>query len=144
MAEIDPLEARFMRKTIRQHVQEFGCVFGILFLGISGYMLWKGNLGAVTFTLLGAGVVFPALTYGAPRLMHPLWKGWMALAHKIAMVANFIILLVAWVGIFLPMAYLLKLLRVRVMDTSFSTDKQSYWEDRDKKYHDFALLERQF
>lgn len=76
--------------------------------------------------------------------MHPLWKGWMAFAHKLSLVMTFAILSFAWTVVMMPMALLLKVLRIKVMDTSYKTGAATYWENRDPKFDNFKLLERQF
>jgi hypothetical protein len=45
---------------------------------------------------------------------------------------------------FLPMAFALKVLGIRRMDTSFKADRATYWEPRDQKYDDFKRLELQY
>ena len=68
----------------------------------------------------------------------------MKLAHYLSIVMTFVILLVAWTIGFVPMAYLLKALRIKSIDVSYRADRPTYWEARDTKYDDFKRLELQY
>ncbi len=140
----DPLDEKWFGKTIRQHVREFACVFAIISLIVAGMMLYKGRPLLWPGVWTGVALVLVALGYGAPALLHPLWKGWMKVAHYLSVVMTFIIIGAAWTIVLMPISMLLRVLRIKVMDTTYKKPVASYWEDRDAKYHDFKLLERQF
>lgn len=145
LGELHPvLDTRWMGKRVRDHVADFGAVFCLISVLVGAYLLYRGvSYPWVLFCLLlGAG--FYEGGKRAPLLMHPLWKGWMAVAEFIALVVNFIILSTVWTIVLLPTAILLKVISKRVMDTTFDRSVKSYWEEREEKYHDFKLLERQF
>jgi hypothetical protein len=55
-----------------------------------------------------------------------------------------VILGLVWTIGFVPMALVLKALRIKTIDTSFRANVDSYWEKRDVKYDDFRRLEQQF
>jgi hypothetical protein len=55
-----------------------------------------------------------------------------------------VLLSVAWTIGFVPMAYLLKILRIKSMDLRYGANIDSYWEKRDAKYDDFKRLELQY
>jgi general stress protein CsbA len=84
------------------------------------------------------------LGYFFPRVLVPLWRAWMKLAHYMGLVMTFVILSVAWTIGFVPMAYLLKILRIKSMDLRYGANTDSYWEKRDTKYDDFKRLELQY
>ena len=140
----DPLDDIKFGKTIRQHVREFACVFGLLMLLIAGYRFYKHNeiVTAVslifgTFALLGWG-------YLATASLKPLWSGWMWLAEKLGLVVSTVLMTFIWFLGFLPIAMLTKICGIKTIDLSFRAPVESYWETRDSKYHDFKLLNRQF
>lgn len=144
VATVDVLDTHWMGKSVRHHLREFGALFAAIFLGISAFKIYK--YGTSTTALLWAigGVVSAVLGYRAPRLLHPLWKGWMKLAHYLSIVMTFIILSVAWTLGFVPMAYLLRILGIKRIDLRYRAGVDSYWEVRDPKYDDFKRLEQQF
>ncbi|MCI5064359.1 SxtJ family membrane protein [bacterium] len=137
------LEERSYGKTKRQHIKEFGCLFGIICAAIAGYKFYTGDIQpglialAVTTFFIGTG-------YLAPLVLYPLWAGWMAFAHFLGIIMSFVFVSVTWFVIAVPLAILLKVIGKKVMDLSFDRSVESYWEDREEKYHDFKLLERQF
>lgn len=140
----DPLDQRMFRKSLRQHVKEFGCVFGTIGLLVALYWLQTGGPLIEVAYITSASLVFAGLGYKAPHLLLPLWKGWMAVGHKMGLVVTFLILAAAWTLMVIPISLLLKVCSIRVMDLSFDRSVKSYWEERDQKLHDFMLLERQF
>jgi hypothetical protein len=106
--------------------------------------LYKGqalNNCAVWFCL---GVVISSLGYLVPRVLLPVWRGWMKLAHYLSVVMTFAILGLAWAIGFIPMAYIMKICRVKSMDLSYRSDVPTYWVARDGKLDDFKRLERQY
>jgi len=142
--ESSPLDEVWMGKPIRQHVREFGAIFATLFLSVCAVKLYRGQDASVCGMWGVAGVVTAMLGYFAPRVLLPLWRGWMKLAHYLSIVMTFVILLVAWTIGFVPMAYLLKILRIKSIDLSFRNGRATYWESRDAKHDDFKRLELQY
>ncbi len=143
-AEVDPLEVVSFGKTTRQHVREFGALFGVICLAVAGWRLYRGHDFAPTAGWLVAGVLFGSLGFFAPRLLMPVWRAWMKFAHYLSIVMTAVLLTVTWCVGFLPMAFALKVLGIRRMDTSFKADRATYWEPRDQKYDDFKRLELQY
>ncbi len=140
----DVLDSVWMGKPVRVHVREFALIFGILFLGICGLKLYRGApLGAALPWALAA-LALVALGYLAPKTLHPLWKGWMKLAHYLSIVTSAILMTVVWCVAFIPLSYVLKLLKVGHIDLSFRQPVETYWVPLDPRAYDFKRLERQF
>jgi hypothetical protein len=133
-----------MGKPVRQHIKEFGQIFGTLFFAIAAYKAYNGRPTEILLVWSTLAVVFGVLGYRAPHLLHPLWKGWMKLAHYLSIVMTFVILSLAWTIGFMPMAFILRVLRIKRIDTSYRTGVATYWEPRDPKHDDFKRLENQF
>ena len=143
-APSNPLNELRFGKTVRQHVRETGCVFAIVLLGIAGYIALKaGSLANIAACFVAALVVL-AVAYGAPRAFLPVWRSWMTLAELLGHVVTFVILSVMWFGVFLPVAFALRLVGKKVMNMKFREQIATYWEDRKPELSDFKLLERQF
>ncbi|MCB0334657.1 MAG: hypothetical protein KDD62_00085 [Bdellovibrionales bacterium] len=138
------LDERSHGKTARQHVKEFGALFGLISLLFIGWCIHKH----VNYFWWGIGtasaVFFIATGYKAPAVLYPLWKSWMGIAHVMGMVMTFFILSICWTIVLAPMALLLKIVGKAVMDTTFDRSVKTYWEDRHEKKHDFQLLENQY
>jgi hypothetical protein len=129
---------------MRQHVKEFGALFATIATAIAAKGLYDGKPLASWGVWLAVGSLFALLGYRAPRVLLPVWRGWMKLAHYLSIVMTLLILGLIWVVGFVPMATLLRALRIKVMDLSYGADVDTYWEKRDAKFDDFKRLEQQF
>lgn len=137
------LDRQWMGRSNRIHLREFGIVFGIFFIILCGWSVWKhGDFQAALIRIyIAAGFVF--FGYACPIALWPLWKAWMAFGHVLGMVMNAVILSIVWTLLLLPFAILLRIIGKKVMDTTFRTAAPSYYEDRPAQT-DFSLLKRQF
>ncbi len=139
-----PLDEIWMGKPVRQHVKEFGAIFATLFLIICSVKTYKGvplQSSALWFAL---AAFFGVLGYAAPGLLAPLWRGWMKLAHYLSIVMTAVLLSLVWCIGFLPMAGIVRLCGIRVIDQSYRSGAATYWIKRDPKYDDFSRLKQQY
>jgi hypothetical protein len=79
-----------------------------------------------------------------PRLLMPVWYYWMKFALALGAFMTLVIITLAWIIMFIPIGILFKLIGKRTVNISFKSSSDSYWEQREDKYNDFKLLERQF
>ncbi|MBX7143120.1 MAG: hypothetical protein K1X79_01590 [Oligoflexia bacterium] len=142
--EPDFLDERWMGKTLRIHVREFACVMTLVLTIIAGVVAWKHGSLATVCSLLLTGFFMLLAGYRRPRILHPVWKAWMTLAMGLGVIMTTLLLSLGWMLAMIPLALALKLAGKKVMDLSYKSDVESYWETRKEKYHDFKLLERQF
>lgn len=138
------LDEKWMGKSLRSHVQEFGVVMALVLTLIATYLAWHHGSFATIFGLLSAAYVMVLLGNRVPVLLHPAWKAWMAMAMAIGAVMTFVFLSLGWFVALMPVAIMLKLTGKKSMDCSIYSGAETYWESRDPKYDDFKLLERQF
>ena len=141
---IDPLDEVTFRKTKRQHIREFGSVIALALVIIAAYKLYKSASPQTILTLCASSAVFYSLCALAPRLMHPVFIGWMRFAKVLEVVMTKVILGLMWAGTFLPIGIAFKILGRSPMTLGFEPARLSYWEQCDKSRNDFALLERQY
>lgn len=137
------LDQRYFGKSKRDHVKEFACLFGAIFSGIGAYLAYHGHLD-FTLGYIAATLVIATLGYKAPIILYPVWSAWMAFAHGLGIAMSFVFVVVTWVIMAVPLAYILRVIGKDVMDLSFDRSVESYWEDREDRLHNFKLLERQF
>ncbi len=140
----DPLEESWFGKPVRHHVREFGLLFAAIGFSLVAVKLYRGAEMPDVVSWIGAATAFALLGLFAPRVLLPLWRGWMKLAHYLSIVMTSVILSLAWCIGFLPMAGLLRVLGIKRMDLSYKSGATTYWESRDAKYDDFKRLELQF
>ena len=138
------LDESWMGKPVRVHVREFGAIFATIFLVVCAAKGWRGVEASQVALWGAAGVATALLGYCAPFVLLPIWRAWMKLAHYLSIVMTFVILGLAWAIGFVPMAGLLKVLRIKAMDLSYRANVPSYWEKRDAKYDDFQRLKLQY
>lgn len=140
----DPLNELWFGKPVGQHVREFGALFGAICFFVTAVKLYQGRSTEACLAWGAAGSVFALSGYMAPRLLLPLWRGWMKLAHYLSIVMTSVILVLVWSIGFLPMAFILRIVGIKRMDLSYKAERASYWETRDAKYDDFKRLELQY
>lgn len=140
----DPLDKLFHNRPMREHVKDLAGIFAFILFGVTAWFVYKRYSLADAGALFICGSIIVLIGYRAPRLILPVWRGWMGFAHVLEVTTSSIVLALMWVGLFIPIGMLLKVLGIKVMDMTFRQNKPSYWEDRDPKKSSFALLERQF
>lgn len=143
-AVVDPLDVVSFGKTARRHVREFGSLFAVIFFAIAGWKVYSGHDIAPCGYWVAAGFMFGTLGWCAPRVLMPVWRGWMTFAHYLGVVMTAALLGVTWCIGLLPMAFVLRIIGIKRMDMSFRADRTTYWEQRDPKYDDFQRLKLQY
>jgi hypothetical protein len=143
-APIDPLDVVSFGKTARRHVREFGFIFAAIFLGVAAWKLYRGHELASSLMWSLPGGLFAVLGVWAPRILLPVYRGWMKFAHYLSIVMTTVLLGVTWCVGFLPIALMVRVLGIKRMDMSFRSPRPSYWEPRDPKYDDFKRLKLQY
>jgi len=125
-------------------VRQFGVLFACIFGVIAAWHCYRhASLTTAGLITLVLAVLFLAGSR-APRVLFPVWAGWMAFAEKLGVVMTFLLLVVGWVLAFVPISLVVRVLGIRVMDMGFRESVPSYFIKRDPKLDDFKLLERQF
>ena len=146
VAEVSPdaLGELYFGRPKRIHVQEFACVFGIIFSCIAAFSLYKNGPTYTPAWFMSAAFLLLFMSIKTPRLILPLWSAWMTIAAVLGTCMTFLIVSLVWCLVAVPIGLLLKVIGKKVMDLSYGAAVETYWEERDEKCHDFKLLERQF
>ena len=140
---VDPLDVVSFGKTARRHVREFGALFATICFGVAAWKLYRSHEMSSIAYWLAPGALFALLGWFAPRVLLPVWRGWMKFAHYLSIVMTAVLLGATWCLGFLPMALILRIVGKKRMDMSFRSNRATYWEDRDPKYDDFQRLKLQ-
>jgi hypothetical protein len=141
---VHPLDKLEYNKPVRQHVREFGALFGAIFLGLAAYGCYHGAPAGRIAIYCAVGAIFAGLGYLAPAVLHPIWKGWMKFAGLLGFVMSTALVSVMWWVLLVPFAVFMKMIGKRVMDMSFDRAVKTYWETRKPEESDFKLLARQY
>jgi hypothetical protein len=142
--KVDPLDVVSFGKTARRHVREFGALFAAICFGVAAWKLYRGHEMLSSVYWITPGAMFALLGWFAPRVLLPVWRGWMKFAHYLSIVMTAVLLGVTWCVGFLPMALVLRIVGIRRMDMSFRASRSTYWETRDPKYDDFQRMKLQY
>lgn len=140
---LSPLDVKYYGRPKREHVKEFGCLFGAICSGIAAYQLSLGRWDTAQ-SLVVATMIMVSFGAYAPKVLYPFWSAWMGLATGLGVVMSFLFVGITWYLMAVPLALILRLIGKKVIDLSFDRSVLTYWEDRKETYHDFKLLERQF
>lgn len=132
----------WLGKPVTKHVKDFGILIGAIFLIISAFKMYKGSSILIPTTYIGLLFVLGGLYM--PRLLMPVWYYWMKFALALGTFMTLVIVTLAWIIMFIPIGILFKLIGKRTVNLSFKSSSDTYWEQREDKYNDFKLLERQF
>jgi Saxitoxin biosynthesis operon protein SxtJ len=139
---VDSLKTLFHGKEVRVHVYSFGRTFFII-LSLIG--LWRGFsghsfLGSFLWCLVGASLW--AACKLSPKLMEPIWRGWMKLGVLLGVVVTPLLLGIIWIVMMIPLSLLLRVSGKRLMDTEFRDSSSTFWKSREGKGH--APMDRQY
>ncbi|MGB3542866.1 SxtJ family membrane protein [Rubrivirga sp.] len=137
-AEVSALEDD--PRTLRQ----FGLVVGGVLLTVAGLLLWRRGASAWTWGLAGVGGPLVLLGLIAPVVLGPVRDVWMTLAFVMGAVMTRVILTLAFVLIFVPTGWLLKLFGKDLLRRRLDPDAETYWIPRDDGRPDRESLESYF
>ena len=125
-------------------VRRFGLAVGGLLLGLAALSAWRhgGALTTPAVLLLGLGGGLVGLGLLAPPLLGPVYRAWMALAFALGFVMTRVILTLAFVGLFVPVSLVFRLLGRDPLHQRPDPRAASYWTARDDGPADRERLER--
>jgi hypothetical protein len=128
--------------TDRKTLKKFGITMAIAFLAIAVMILLrhKHNVIPVAVTSL----VFFTMAYMRPEILKPAYIAWMKLAFVLSWINTRLILIVMFYLFMTPIALLLKLFGVDLLDRRIDKTKQSYWLPKEKGRQAGMDYERQF
>ena len=123
-------------------VRNFGLTIGIV-LGIIGGVLWWFGRPAYPF-FLGVGTVLVLLGLGAPGILKPLQKGWMAIAVVLGWIMTRVILFIFFFLVFTLVGIFGRLFGKRFLTLRANPNTRSQWNYRKPQPYDRQKTEMQF
>ena len=124
------METRIPARLTDAEDRKFGVTVGGAFLLITAILWWRGRYGALPYlgalggTLVVAGII-------APKLLHPVHRAWMGLAHLLSKVTTPIFMGVIYFAIVTPVALMMRIIGRRSLVHQATND--SYWIERDDR-----------
>lgn len=110
-------------------LRQFGGLCLVVFGGLGGWRLYRGESDAWAVGLLGAGLVIGALGLVQPRALRYLFTGWMIAAFPIGWAVSRIVLGILFFGVFTPVALLFRVGRRDALHRRRAT-RESYWSPK--------------
>ena len=123
-------------------IRKFGYLFGVIGLGVAGYLLYWGNAAWVWWAT--GGVLFAVCGLLVPSLLKPVYVAWMAFAFVLGWVNTRVLLGLFFYLVVTPVGLVLRLARKDLLDKKIDRNAGTYWKKREKKPVDYARYERLF
>ena len=138
MTEIRP-EIRKDNKSVRS----FSIALAVLLSGFGALSFYKGHPETATVLWSIAGGVL-LLGLPVPKLIMPVYIGWMHIAHAIGWFNTRLLLTILFYLILTPIALVMKVLMKDQLDRKFDGQAETYWKPHRKRENPTASYERQF
>jgi hypothetical protein len=110
-------------------LRRFGVVVGTVFLLIAAFVWWRTGwrigLWSVGFGSLGALLVLGGLI--APRMLRGVHRAWMTLAFTLGFMMTRVILTLTFVGLVIPIGFILKVVGKDLLSLRRAKPGESYW-----------------
>lgn len=116
-------------RVVSDHIRDFVKLIVLVVTIILILQVLKGHHLSIEILIGLNFILFTGIYF--PRLYYMPWLFWMKLAFLLNGIMSGVILILTWILIVIPTAFLLKIIGKKLMDLSFKKDVPSYWEDRE-------------
>lgn len=114
-----------MAQVDEKELRRFGLMVGTIFIVIAGWpVVWRGE--AVRLWAIIPGVLLLVLGVSVPKVLKPVFKGWMTIGHALGWVNTRIILGVVFYGIITPMGVIMRLFGWDSMSRALTPSQDTY------------------
>ncbi|MCP5496947.1 MAG: hypothetical protein H7A23_20530 [Leptospiraceae bacterium] len=127
-----------------QDYKKFSLGASVIFILVASYFLWKGKDIKLIYGFYGVATVFLLVGLLQPKLVKPIYLGWMKFAYVLGEVNTRIILFLVFVLTILPIGILFRILRKDLLDSKLDKSQESYWIKREKKELDIEGYYKHF
>jgi hypothetical protein len=112
-------------------LRQFSGLWIVFFGAIAARQEFHHHRHTVALTLAAVAVVIGSLGLAWPRLIKPIFVGWMALALPIGWVVSRVILGILFYGLFTPVALIFRLMGRDAMALKPQPQAATYWLPKD-------------
>ena len=121
----------------------FGIVFGVVFLIIALWPLWKG--GEVRLWAIGVGAVFLVLAFVYPVILRPLNRVWFKFGLLLGKIMTPIVMGFLFLVTFVPMAFIVRVIAKKdLLRLKLEPESASYWIQRTPPGPEPSSMKNQF
>ncbi len=128
--------------TDKKTLKKFGITMGLAFLVITLIILFKHKHSIIPAAALSAA--FFLLAYTLPGILKPAYVFWMKLAFILSWINTRLVLIIIFYLFITPIAVILKVCGMDLLDKRITKTKQSYWLPKEKDMRGAGDYERQF
>lgn len=128
--------------TTPRELKRFGLMMGAILFALAAYLFWKEKESYIYFVVVSA--IFAGTGLLQPKLLRPVYQGWMTLAVIMGFVMTRVILTILFYGLFTPMALIAKLLGKDLLQQRWDKNARTYWVAREHGEFNPQSAERMF
>lgn len=123
-------------------LRKFGLMVGGVFCLIGGFLLWRDVPWALVFFWIGG----PLVLLGAvlPRVLRPIYIGWMTLAVVLGAIMTRVLLTIFFFLVLVPVGLFFRLIGRDALHRTIDRDAASYWIPKEYPIEDRSRLENFF
>lgn len=128
----------------RKDLRKFGLMVGGILLLVGLFLFWRGHHKSIQIGLWAIGgilVVFGAI---APKLLNPVYVGWMKFAFILGWINSRILLSLIFFLLFTPIGLIMRLFGRDALNRRMNGKSDSYWVKREPIKSVKEHSERQF
>jgi hypothetical protein len=129
-------------KTGESDLRKFGLVVGGVFVALGLFFLLRHKSAWPYFLIPGGLLMLLGLVL--PRVLRPVYLGWMSLAFVLGFVMAHVILALFFFFVITPIGLLARLSGKDFLSLKLDRQAKSYWIPREQKAKSAADYERQF
>ena len=108
-------------------LRQFAGLWLLFFAAWACWLWWMRDNPSAALWLLGIGVLVGGAGLVRPRLVRPIFVGWMCLAFPIGWVVSHVVLAVLFYGLFTPIALAFRLVGRDALALRRPSGQDSYW-----------------
>lgn len=123
-------------------LRKFALVVGGVFLAIGAFALWREAPWAPIPLWIGAPLVAVGVVY--PRVLRPVYLGWMGLAFVLGTIVTGILLTLFFFLVITPVALFFKLIGRDALHREIDREAESYWIAKEYAIPDRSRFEKFF
>lgn len=133
------------KASLRKFGLQVGGVFLLIAAALAGLALSRDlEPGKLAFALAGIGAFLVIFGLLVPRLLRPIFIGWMALAFLLGSIMSPLILAVFFFLVLTPVALLFKLIGRDALNRRFDKNAGTYWITKEYLIKDRSRFEKFF
>ena len=129
-------------KTGASDLRKFGLMVGGVFLALGLFFLLRHKAAGPYFLIPGGLLMLLGLVL--PRVLRPVYLGWMSVAFVVGFVMAHVILTLFFFLVITPIGLLARLAGKDFLSLKLDRSGKSYWIPRERKSKTSAEYERQF